>query len=156
MIIILDNVRSIFNVGAIFRTADSVGADAIMLGGYTPTPPNDKLLKTSLGALDYVEWKTFNNEELLKQLVFMKENGIRIISVEQTPKSICYTEASNSKQLTWNDTAYVFGNEIVGVKEEILNLSDLIIDIPMHGKKNSLNVSVTVGIISYEANRFKQ
>ena len=151
MIIVLDNVRSIFNVGAIFRTADSVGVDKIILAGYTPFPPNEKLIKTSLGALDYVAWEKLSNEELIEFLNKSKEKGDTVFSVEQSEKSICYTDT----ELTWDNSIYVFGNEIVGVNKNILDLSDKIIDIPMYGKKNSLNVSVTVGIISYASRRSK-
>lgn len=152
MIIALDNVRSIFNVGAIFRTADSVGADKIILAGYTPSPPNDKLIKTSLGALDFITWEKQSNEEFLNFLREWKEKGNQIIAVEQSENSIWYT----NNDLSWENTIYVFGNEIVGVNKEILDLSSKIIQLPMYGQKNSLNVSVTVGIISYEARKYKK
>ena len=149
MIIALDNVRSIFNVGAIFRTSDSVGAEKLILGGYTPYPPMEKLIKTSLGALDYVSWDHKENEELIKFLTEFKNDGGKVYSVEQNEASVCYTDID----LTWEKSIYIFGNEISGVRKEILDISDHIIEIPMYGKKNSLNVSVTVGIISYEARR---
>lgn len=149
MIILLDNVRSIFNVGAIFRTADSVGAEQLILSGYTPAPPLEKLHKTALGAVDYVTWEKLDNEKTLEYLKQASENGIKVIAIEQNSTSICYTDKEN--EMTWDNTIYVFGNEISGVSKDILNLSDLILEIPMYGEKNSLNVSVTVGIIVYKA-----
>lgn len=154
MTIFLNNIRSIFNVGAIFRTVDSVGTDELILGGYTPHPPMDKLHKTALGAVDYVHWSHLENQNVMD---FLQENKgkKRIISVEQDSRSICYTDKIAQDSMTWENTIYVFGNEIVGVDKDILDISDLIIDLPMYGKKNSLNVSVTVGIICYEARKLR-
>ena len=156
MIILLDNIRSIFNVGAIFRTCDAVGAEKLILSGYTPYPPEPKLLKTSLGAIDSVAWENLSNEETLNFLQKRKSEGWKIIAVEQSEKSICYTDSLSENLMGWDKYIYVFGNEIVGVRKDILDIADTIIDIPMHGKKNSLNVSVTVGIIAYEASKFRQ
>ena len=85
----------------------------------------------------------------------MKKDNYKVISIEQTAKSMLYTKAILEQNLTWDNTIYIFGNEIIGVKEEILSISDLVVEIPMYGKKNSLNVSVTVGIIAYEARKSK-
>ena len=155
MIIFLDNVRSIFNVGAIFRTSDAVGVENLILAGYTPHPPEKKLIKTSLGAIDYINYEHVLEEKKLQCLIDYKNRQYKIISVEQTPDSICYTEASTQNLLSWDKTIYIFGNEIVGVSKEILDISHTIVDIPMNGKKNSLNISVTVGIISYESRKYK-
>ena len=155
MIVVLDNVRSIFNVGAIFRTSDAVGVEKLILSGYTPHPPELKLIKTSLGAQDYVEWNNFNNDETITYLNDLKNKGFNIVSIEQNNNSICYTEAAKNGVLTWTDTVYIFGNEITGVNKELLNISNYIVEIPMYGKKNSLNISVSVGIILYESRKYK-
>jgi 23S rRNA (guanosine2251-2'-O)-methyltransferase len=154
MIIVLDNIRSIFNVGAIFRTADSVGAEKLILGGYTPSPPMDKLHKTALGAVDYVSWEKYNNEELIEHLQALKDSSYKIVSIEQSSNSISLLDSDSI--LGEEKVVCIFGNEIVGVSKELLNISDYVIEIPMYGKKNSLNVSVTVGIIVYLAKKLNE
>ena len=141
-IVILDNIRSTFNVGSIFRTSDGAGIKKIYLVGITPEPTHIKIIKTALGAQDYVEWEHTNSiEEIIKKL---KNEGYEIISVEQSDKSLNYKTISLKSK-----SAFIFGNEITGVNPATLTLSDKIIDIPMRGKKNSLNVATTVGIILY-------
>ncbi len=146
--LILHNIRSSENVGAIFRTADAAGVLKIFLTGYTPAPvdrfgrPNSKLVKSSLGAETFVEWEQKKDvQELISEL---QKKGVSVVSVEQSPKSIPYDTFEYKHPL-----ALIFGNEVDGVPKEILNVSDAIVEIPMKGKKESLNVSVSVGIVLF-------
>ena len=142
-VVILDNIRSTFNVGSVFRTSDGAGISKIYLVGITPTPDHNKIKKTALGAENYVDWEHVASiENLVEKL---KDEGFRIYAVEQSKNSIDYREV----QLT-DKSAFIFGNEISGVSPQTLNLVDDVLEIPMKGKKNSLNVSTTVGIILYQ------
>lgn len=148
--LVLDNIRSIYNVGSVFRTADAAGISEIFLCGITPTPidrfnrARSDLEKVALGAEKNIPWRYFKNtEEAVKNL---KKEKVNLIAVEQTKKSIDYKKIRVNK-----DTAFVFGNEVKGVSESVLKTCDLICEIPMKGKKESLNVSVSVGIILFRA-----
>lgn len=142
-VVILDNIRSTFNVGSVFRTSDGAGISKIYLVGITPTPDHNKIKKTALGAENYVTWEHVASiENLVEKL---KDEGFRIYAVEQSKNSIDYREV----QLT-DKSVFIFGNEISGVSPQTLNLVDDVLEIPMKGKKNSLNVSTTVGIILYQ------
>lgn len=142
IIVILDNIRSALNVGAIFRTADGVGVKKIYLCGISPYPGHSKLHKTALDAENYVEWKHFKStEDAIKSA---KEEGYTIYSVEQTQNSKRYHEVVYS-----NKTCVIFGHEITGVSPNIIQQSDYAVELPMLGKKNSLNVATTAGIILY-------
>lgn len=145
--ILLNNVRSAFNVGSIFRTSDAIGVKKIFLSGYTPYPPDIKLDKTALGALDYVDWEY--NKDIYFVLDKLKRDGIPIYSVEQTDRSEIYTSVNYPSKL-----CIAMGNEISGIEREILDSSERIVEIPMYGKKNSLNVSVAFGIIAYHIKNF--
>ena len=142
--LVLDNIRSMENVGAIFRTADAAGVKKIYLCGITPKPPRKEIDKAALGAVDFVEWEHHDNPKSL--ILNLKKQGISIIALEQDSRSIplsTFCPPSSS-------VALVIGSETNGVSKEILNLADQIIEIPMHGKKNSLNVSVAAGIALFE------
>jgi tRNA G18 (ribose-2'-O)-methylase SpoU len=142
LILILDNIRSRENVGSIFRSADAFGVGKIYLCGITPIPPHDKISKSALGADEFVPWEYAKRTvDIVKRL---KKNGIKIIALEQSRKSINLIELDQM-----GDVALVVGNEVEGVGSGILKLSDRIIEIPMHGKKESLNVSVATGIALY-------
>lgn len=150
-IIILDNIRSAHNVGSIFRTADGAGVEKIYLVGTTP-PPIDRfgrevaeIKKTSLGASQMVEWEYVDNKDVEALLLKIKNDGFEIVAVEQTPSSISFYDFVPS-----NKTCYIFGNEIDGVGETLLNIADRAIEIPMKGKKESLNVSVSTGIVLFK------
>ncbi len=145
--ILLNNVRSAFNVGSIFRTADAIGVKKIFLSGFTPYPPDSKLDKTALGAIDFVDWEY--NRDIIFTLDKIKSLDIPIYSVEQSDRSLIYTDLSYPNKL-----CIVMGNEISGVEQEILDVSDKIVEIPMYGKKNSLNVSVAFGVIAYHIKNF--
>jgi tRNA G18 (ribose-2'-O)-methylase SpoU len=146
--IILHNIRSAQNVGSIFRTADACGVSKIFLGGYSPLPidrfgrERKDISKSSLGAEKTVAWEKYEDAgELIEKL---KKEGVEIVSVEQDKKSVDY---KNFKPI--KNTAFVFGNEVGGVEKELLEISDKIIEIPMLGEKESLNVSVSAGIVLF-------
>ena len=145
IIIVLDNVRSLLNIGSVFRTADAFSVEAIYLCGITGTPPNKEINKTALGSTNSVVWKYFKTTlEAVKEL---KESNYKIYSIEQAEKSIHlnnFIPDQNSK------LAVVFGHEVDGVAQEIVNLSDGVIEIPQTGTKHSLNVSVSVGVVIWD------
>lgn len=141
--VVLDNVRSALNVGAIFRTCDAVLAERIYLCGITAYPPHNKIPKTAIGATEVVPWEyAKDTESVIRNL---KKKNIPIVSVEITPESKKYFKFNFPKPV-----AVVFGHEIHGVSENILKLSDAAIEIPMLGRGHSLNISTTAGIILYE------
>ncbi len=144
--LILDNLRSAFNVGSIVRTADCTRVEKIYFCGITAHPPHKKLDKTSLGAMPYVPWEY--RKHVTEAISELKEKGIPVIGLELTSRS----------QLIW-DTEFplplglILGNEALGVSQEALSLADDIVEIPMLGFKNSINVSVASGIVLYEIQR---
>ena len=149
--VVLDNVRSAHNVGSVFRTADGAGVSRILLAGYTPAPidrfgrPQPEITKTSLGASATVPWEQLDDVAALESLKQLKAKGFSIVAVEQTPRSVSLYEHRPTEKV-----CYIFGNEIDGVSPTILNLADTVIEIPMHGHKESLNVGVTVGITLFQ------
>jgi tRNA G18 (ribose-2'-O)-methylase SpoU len=144
IIIILDDIRSMHNVGSAFRTADAFAAKAIYLCGYTPVPPHREIHKTALGATDTVEWKHF--PETAMAVVAAQQQGYKVYAIEQAHKSI------SLEALNWKETpiALVFGNEVTGVNNDVLKLVDGVLEIPQYGAKHSLNISVTVGVALWE------
>ncbi|MDD3145169.1 MAG: TrmH family RNA methyltransferase [Candidatus Gracilibacteria bacterium] len=146
-IILLDSIRSMQNVGAIFRNADGAGFEKVILTGTTPTPPRNDISKTALGAETFIDWEYYKNPfEILENL---REKGYIIISVELDERSIDYTELYKQKN---PNVVLVMGNEVSGVNKTILDISDEIVIIPMRGQKESLNVSVAAGIVMYSVN----
>ncbi len=144
--IFVENVRSVHNVGSIFRTADGFGAEKIYLTGYTACPPRKDLSKTALGADLAVPWEY--EEDPLKLAKKIKESGIKLILVEQTVSSKdIYSFDCNFP------VCFIVGNEVSGVSEELSALADIHIEIPMRGIKQSLNVSVATGVVGYELAR---
>lgn len=146
--LILDNVRSLHNVGAAFRTADAFRLEKIYLAGITGTPPHREIHKTALGAADTVEWKYF--EAVADAVSSAKNNGYKIIAVEQTDESIPLQQHPFSSAEKY---CFVFGNEVSGVSDEAIALADAAIEIPQEGTKHSLNVSVCIGIVMWEVFR---
>lgn len=143
--LLLDNVRSLNNVGSAFRTSDAFLIEKIYLGGITGTPPHRDIQKTALGATESVEWEHAPKPlELLKAL---KSEGYTIISIEQVENSISLEnfEVNSSEKY-----CLIFGNEVFGVDQEIVNQSDRCIEIPQYGTKHSLNISVSIGIVVWE------
>lgn len=145
--IFLDNIRSTHNVGSIFRTAETLGISKIYCIGTTPAPidrfgrKRADIAKVSLGGEDIVPWEYISQAKLILRLKELKKEGFQIISVEQDDGSVDY-----KKVKVKNKSVIVFGNEVGGVSREILKLSDVIAEIPLHGKKESLNVSVAAGV----------
>jgi len=132
------------NVGSIFRTCDAAGVTKLILTGITPRPPRKEIDKTALGAVDTVEWESEDNLEFT--ISNLKKQGFKIVALEQDSRSIPYTEFESDNV----SVALIVGSETEGVQKEILDLCDTIIEIPMHGEKNSLNVSVATGIALYQ------
>lgn len=145
LVVVLDNIRSTYNVGAIFRTADAGGVSKIYLCGITPTPDkNEKIKKVALGAENYVSWeKVYQTWRLIKKL---KKEGYFLIALEQSPKAKNIFKIKNLKR---KKIALILGKETKGLSQTILKKADLILEIPMYGKKESLNVSVAFGIAIY-------
>jgi tRNA G18 (ribose-2'-O)-methylase SpoU len=145
LVVVLDHVRSLNNVGSIFRTADAFRLEAVYLCGITATPPHPEIRKTALGAEDTVEWHYFaDTRDALRRL---KAEGYAICALEQAEGSI-----SPDDFVPENDKKYalVFGHEVKGVQQEIIDLSDCCIEIPQFGTKHSLNVAVAAGIVVWE------
>lgn len=140
--ILLENIRSAHNIGSVFRTADSFLINEIILCGISAQPPNKDIRKTALGSSESVEWKYEKNIDVAIQK--LKDEGNKIISVEQTTNSISlenFKPSNNSKY------AIIFGNEVNGIEQRTIDLSDMAIEIPQYGTKHSLNISVAAGII---------
>jgi 23S rRNA (guanosine2251-2'-O)-methyltransferase len=147
-IIVLDNVRSQSNVGSIFRTSDAFLTEAIYLCGITSTPPHREIQKTALGATESMSWKYF--PETSAALNELKEKGYTIIAIEQTEGSVALQDLHIE-----NDRRYalVFGHEVNGVDQEILNKCELCVEIPQFGTKHSFNIAISVGIVLWELNK---
>ena len=142
LVVVLDDVRSMHNVGSVFRTGDAFRIEAVYLCGITSTPPNAEIHKTALGAEDSVEWKYFSNAQEL--LIALKESGYEVYSIEQAHGS---TMLQDFKPMPTQKYAVVLGNEVKGVHQEVIDVSDGCLEIPQFGTKHSMNVSVTAGII---------
>ncbi len=145
--IILNSIRSSYNVGSIFRTSDGVMIEKLFLCGYTPYPPKKEVLKTSLGAQDSVAWEYVNDAK--EVITNLKAQGVKICALELTKESIPHYNAScNNFPL-----ALIIGNEISGVSQDLLDLCDFSLEIPQYGIKQSLNVAVAYGIAVFELRR---
>jgi len=159
MVVILYNVRSLHNVGSIFRTADAAGCEKIYLCGITPAPldvfgkPRPQLTKVSLGAEKYVEWEKVKSASRL--IDKLKKDKYKIFAVEQSKKSIPYSNIKRSSNLRVGRLVLVLGNEIKGLPAPILKRADKILEIPMKGEKESLNVAVAFGIVIFHLNLVK-
>lgn len=144
IIVVLDNVRSLNNVGSVFRTCDAFLIEELFLCGVTGTPPNKEIEKTALGATSTVKW-TYT-KTTLEAIEFLKKKNYKIFAIEQAEKSL------SLKDLTWEGekTAVVFGNEVYGVEQEVVNACDGVLEIPQSGTKHSLNISVSAGIVLWQ------
>ncbi|MBN1756816.1 MAG: RNA methyltransferase [Chitinispirillaceae bacterium] len=142
--IILDNLRSAFNVGAMFRLCDGMRVSGLFLCGYTAYPPHVKLDKTSLGTIDYVPWRHFDTT--LEAIRFLRERGIAVWAAETTSHSVDYRTCDYPQPL-----GVVFGNEALGVEKEVLGACDQLVEIPLYGFKNSLNVATSCAVIGFRA-----
>ncbi len=142
VVAVLDNIRSHNNVGSVFRSADAFVLQAVYLCGYTGTPPHRDIQKTALGATDSVDWQYFATTA--EAIAALKQDGYTIAAVEQTENSTFlndYTPNPSGK------LAVIFGNEVMGVDDAVMDLVDLVLEIPQQGTKHSLNISVTAGIV---------
>lgn len=144
LIVVLDNVRSLHNVGSVFRTSDAFLLEAVYLCGITSTPPHAEIHKTALGAEDSVEWKYF--EDCHQAINLLKDN-YTVFAIEQAQGSIMLPELNLDKNKKY---AIVLGNEVKGVQQSVIDLCHACIEIPQFGTKHSLNVSVTAGIVIWE------
>jgi len=145
--ILVENVRSVHNVGSIFRSADGFGAEKIYLTGYTAHPPREDLHKTALGAEDAVPWQYYENP--LDAAEVIKKQGIPLVLIEQTKQS------KSMYKIDWEfPLCFIVGNEVSGVSENLSNMANIHVELPMRGVKQSLNVSVAAGVVGYEFARF--
>ena len=145
LVVVLDNVRSLHNVGSVFRTSDAFRVECIMLCGITATPPSAEIHKTALGAEDVVDWKY--NESTMDAVAELRSQGYRIYSIELCQGSIALQDFVTAPGERY---AVVLGNEVKGVQQDVVDASDGAIEIPQFGTKHSLNVSVTAGMVIWE------
>lgn len=145
VVVILDNIRSMHNIGSVFRTSDAFLIEKVYLCGITAAPPNKEIRKTALGATESVDWEYVKEiNELMPQL---KSDGFKILSIEQTEGS---TNLSDFELIENEKYAVIFGNEVDGVQQSVIDQSDFCLEIPQGGTKHSLNVSVCAGIVLWE------
>ena len=145
LIVILDNIRSLNNIGSVFRTADAFRIQKIYLCGITATPPHKDIQKTALGATDSVAWEY--SENTIDLVLALQKEGVVVAAIEQAEDAISLQEAAISKENTY---AVVFGNEVKGVSQEVVSASDKVIEIPQYGTKHSLNISVSAGVVLWD------
>lgn len=145
LILVLDDVRSLHNIGSVFRTADAFLIEKICLCGITATPPNKEIHKTALGATETVAWQHYKN--ITEAIDALKNEGVAVIAIEQAEGAVLLQDF---KPETGVKYALVFGNEVKGVAQEAINLCDGIIEIPQLGTKHSLNISVSAGIVIWD------
>ena len=145
LIIILDNIRSLNNIGSVFRTADAFLVKKIYLCGITAQPPHKDIQKTALGATDSVEWEYV--EDVMEVVSNLKNEGVFVASIEQAELAVNLNDFSVQKELTY---ALIFGNEVKGVQQKVVSASDAVIEIPQFGTKHSLNISVSAGVVVWD------
>ena len=145
LIIVLDNIRSLNNIGAVFRTADAFLVEKIYLCGITATPPHKDIHKTALGATESVAWEYM--PKTIDVINLLKEEGVTTVAIEQAENAIMLNDFSVD-----NDKKYalVFGNEVKGVAQEVVSACDTVVEIPQFGTKHSLNISVSTGIVVWD------
>ena len=142
LVLVRDNIRSAHNVGSAFRTADSFKVDKVWLCGICAVPPSAEIHKSALGAEDSVEWE--HVDDTMDAICRLKEDGYTIVSAEQTVNSVMLDRFVPSPGEKY---AVVFGNEVAGVRQDVVDTSDMVLEIPQYGTKHSLNVSVSMGVI---------
>lgn len=148
IVVVLDNIRSMNNVGAVFRTSDAFLVEKIYLCGITATPPNNDIHKTALGATESVEWEYA--EQTIEVLKNLKSKGYKLFAIEQAENSIMLDQL---ELLEGEKVAIVFGHEVRGVQQEVVSFCDFALEIPQFGTKHSLNISVCAGITLWEVSR---
>ncbi|MDT8308918.1 MAG: RNA methyltransferase [Bacteroidales bacterium] len=144
VVVVLDNIRSLMNIGSVFRTADAFRISEVMLCGITATPPHREIQKTALGAAESVQWSYY--QDTIMAIKALKEQGYFIIAIEQTNRSESLLQASFDHQ----KIAFVFGNEVNGVDDIVLQHCDAAMEIPQFGTKHSFNIAVCAGIVLWE------
>ncbi len=145
LVVILDDVRSLNNVGSVFRTSDAFCVSHLYLCGITGRPPHRDINKTALGATDAVDW-TYE-KDILSLIRRLKSQGFKIVAIEQVDTSMALQEFSPDKSTQY---AFIFGNEAFGVKEEVVGECDFCLEIPQYGTKHSLNVAVSFGVVAWD------
>lgn len=145
IILILDNIRSLSNVGAFFRTADAFNVKKIYLCGITAKPPHREIQKTALGATESIEWE--HVEDVVALIKSLEKQNVKVCSVEQAEKTEMLNEFNVDKN---QEYALVFGNEVDGVQQDVIDRSNHILEVPQFGTKHSLNVSVCAGVVLWE------
>lgn len=148
IVLVLDNIRSLHNVGSMFRNADAFRIQSIVLCGITATPPHREIQKTALGSTDSVDWKYMNSAVFAVEE--LKKKGYYVYALEQTEKAESLEELNS---LTTDKIALVVGNEVYGVQQEVINIADGVLEISQFGTKHSLNVSVSCGIALWQISR---
>lgn len=148
LIIVLDNIRSLHNVGSVLRTADAFRLEAVYMCGITATPPSPEIHKTALGAEDSVAWRYY--DDTLQAVNELKAEGYTVLAVEQVEGSLKLGEFSFTPGQRY---ALVMGNEVKGVQQSVVDACDQALEIPQYGTKHSMNVSVTAGIVMWEVER---
>jgi 23S rRNA (guanosine2251-2'-O)-methyltransferase len=145
LIIVLDNIRSLNNIGSVFRTSDAFLIEKIYLCGITATPPNKDIHKTALGSTETVDWEYVENTlDLVEKL---KVENVKICAIEQAEHAIMLNNFTPEKQTKY---ALIFGNEVKGVSQKVVSASDFVIEIPQYGTKHSLNISVSCGVVVWD------
>ncbi|MCF8274090.1 MAG: RNA methyltransferase [Flavobacteriaceae bacterium] len=145
LIIILDNIRSLNNIGSVFRTSDAFLVEKIYLSGITAKPPHKDIHKTALGSTETVTWEYV--EDTLYLVEKLKAEGVKVIAIEQAENATMLNDFKPQHQTTY---ALVFGNEVKGVSQKVVSASDFVIEIPQYGTKHSLNISVSAGIVIWD------
>ena len=148
IVIVLDNIRSALNVGSAFRTSDAFALEKICLCGITAQPPHREILKTAIGATESVDWNYY--ADTIDAIETLRNEGFRIIAVEQADKSIPLQEFSVNADQKY---ALIFGNEVSGVRDEVMAMLDACIEVPQYGTKHSLNIAVCLGVVVWEVFR---
>lgn len=145
LIVILDNIRSLNNIGSVFRTSDAFLIEKIYLCGITATPPHKDIHKTALGSTDTVAWEYV--EDTLSLIEQLKASNIKILSIEQAENATMLDDFTPESDTTY---AIVMGNEVKGVQQDVVSASDTVIEIPQYGTKHSLNISVSCGVVLWD------
>lgn len=145
LVVVLDNIRSMHNVGAVFRTGDAFVIEKLVLCGITATPPNKEIRKTAIGATESVAWEYA--KQTIDAVQKLKNNGYKIVCLEQVECSVDFTDFVPERGEKY---ALVMGNEVSGVQQSVVDLSDICLEIPQSGTKHSLNVSVCAGIVMWQ------
>jgi len=145
LIIVLDNIRSLNNIGSVFRTSDAFLIEKIYLCGITATPPHKDIHKTALGSTETVAWEYV--EDTLDLVKKLQSQNVKVMAIEQAENATMLNDFNPEPQNTY---ALVFGNEVKGVSQQVVNASDVVIEIPQYGTKHSLNISVSAGVVIWD------